>query len=181
MSLKDTLFSFKGRLRRRDWWLAAIGVGVTQSLVAAMLTQIVLGPAAYTMSDAFAGEPPVLDPRQTMISVAVALLFIWPSLALATKRTHDRDRSARLTVGVLIAVWILSFAPGSIYDLMVSGRWVETPLDIALAVLGAGVTLAKLWLFIVLGVIDGTKGPNRFGPSPKGAGVEPTERTALRP
>ncbi|RZJ42042.1 MAG: DUF805 domain-containing protein, partial [Brevundimonas sp.] len=95
-------------------------------------------------------------------------LFIWPSLALATKRAHDRDRNARLTIGLLIAAWVLSFAPGSIYDGMFSSRWTETPLDAALAALGVGATLAKLWLIITLGFLDGTQGPNRFGPSPKG-------------
>lgn len=141
-----------------------------QGLVVALLTQTILGPAAYTMRDAFAGEPAVLDPRQMMISVAVALLFIWPSLALATKRAHDRGNSARLTIGLLIGSWVMSFAPGSIYDLMISGRWAETPLDFALAALGLGVTLAKLWLIVTLGFLDGTPGLNRFGPSPKGLG-----------
>lgn len=118
MGLKDKLFSFEGRLRRRDWWLAVIGLGVVQGVAVALLEEALLGPAAFTLSDAFAGEPPVLDPRQTLISVAVALVFVWPSLALASKRAHDRDRSARLTIGLLVATWALSLAPGSVYDLM---------------------------------------------------------------
>jgi uncharacterized membrane protein YhaH (DUF805 family) len=33
--------------------------------------------------------------------------------------------------------------------------------------------IGAIWLFIELGILDGTQGPNRFGPSPKGIG-EPT-------
>ena len=178
MSLKDKLFSFDGRLRRQDWWLAVIVLGVIQSVVAAVLHEVILGPAAYTMSDAFAGEPPVLDTRQTMISVAVLLLFIWPSLALATKRVHDRNRSARLTIGLLVVTWVSSLAPGSIYEVMVGSRGIETPAGIALTVLGVGATLIKLWLIVTLGFLDGTPGPNRFGPSPKGIGGDTPGETA---
>lgn len=175
MSLKDKLFSFDGRLRRQDWWLAVIGLGVIQTVAVTLLTEALLGPEAYTFRDAFAGEPPILDPRQTAISVAMALVFIWPSLALATKRAHDRDRSARLTIGLLVASWVVSLAPGSAYDVMISGRWGETPVDMAFAVLGVGVSLIKLWLIVTLGFLDGTPGPNRFGPSPKGIGSETAE------
>lgn len=178
MSLKDKLFSFEGRLRRRDWWLAVIGLGVVQGVAVALLEEALLGPAAFTLSDAFAGEPPVLDPRQTLISVAVALVFVWPSLALASKRAHDRDRSARLTIGLLVATWALSLAPGSVYDLMAGGRWGETPIDTALAILGIGASLIKLWLIVTLGFLDGTPGPNRFGPSPKEIGSQPPDQTA---
>ncbi len=172
MSLKDKLFGFDGRLRRQDWWLAVIGLGVIQSLAVALLTEALLGPATYTFRDAFAGEPPVLDPRQTAISVAMALVFAWPILALATKRAHDRDRSARLTIGLLVVSWGLSLAPGWVYDVMVSGRWGDTPVDTALAGLGVGISLTKLWLIVTLGFLDGTPGPNRFGPSPKGIGAD---------
>lgn len=37
--------------------------------------------------------------------------------------------------------------------------------------------IGAIWLFIELGILDGTQGPNRFGPSPKGIG-EPTMATA---
>ena len=30
--------------------------------------------------------------------------------------------------------------------------------------------IGAIWLFIELGILDGTQGPNRFGPSPKGLG-----------
>lgn len=30
--------------------------------------------------------------------------------------------------------------------------------------------IGAIWLFIELGILDGTQGPNRFGPSPKGIG-----------
>jgi len=37
--------------------------------------------------------------------------------------------------------------------------------------------IGAIWLFIELGILDGTQGPNRFGPSPKGIG-EPTVAVA---
>jgi uncharacterized membrane protein YhaH (DUF805 family) len=30
--------------------------------------------------------------------------------------------------------------------------------------------IGAIWLFVELGILDGTQGPNRFGPSPKGIG-----------
>lgn len=37
MSLTELLFSFKGRINRKPWWLASLGAGFTASLLTAIL------------------------------------------------------------------------------------------------------------------------------------------------
>ncbi len=46
MDVKRTLFSFNGRLRRRDWWLWSIGLALIQNQAIRMTDTVLLGPDA---------------------------------------------------------------------------------------------------------------------------------------
>lgn len=83
----------------------------------------------------------------------IRLLLLWPALAIAVKRGHDRNRPA---------AWIILLYA------------IEAAVEF-LARLGAAF---RLWLMIAefaflayvivdLGLLDGSKGANRFGPSPE--------------
>lgn len=45
-------------------------------------------------------------------------------------------------------------------------------------IVGFIVVVASLYLLVVLGFLDGTPGPNRFGRSPKGIGGDPADKAA---
>ena len=42
----------------------------------------------------------------------------------------------------------------------------------ARAVLGIASLIYVIWVLIDCGILDGTKGPNKYGPSPKGVGAQ---------
>jgi uncharacterized membrane protein YhaH (DUF805 family) len=121
MTLMQKLFSFQGRLRRRDYWLLSF------LLVGVMIAIFILG--------AVMGIDVSRDTSESLLLQLVAtVILVWPSLAIGVKRCHDRNQSGR---------WLLiEFIP------IVGG----------------------FWALINLGVLDGTQGRNRFGPSPKGIG-----------
>ena len=82
MTFQQLWMSFEGRIPRKAYWiygvLPLIGVSAVAGILAALL-------------------------HVGMLMNLVSVLLIWPSLALAAKRWHDRDKSAW---------WILiSFVP----------------------------------------------------------------------
>ncbi|MGO4410016.1 MULTISPECIES: DUF805 domain-containing protein [unclassified Brevundimonas] len=168
MTLKDKLFGFDGRLRRMDWWALTILMGLAGMMFSETLALLVLGgdrSLFFGGLDAIARR--MTDPVGIMVSAAAALPFLWPALALAAKRAHDRDKSARLVMGLTIASYILSIAPDGAFT--AAGRLADRGLWIAgfFLLMGVAATIGSLYLLIVLGFQDGTPGPNRFGPSPK--------------
>ena len=164
MSLKEKLFGFEGRLRRLDWWTLTILMGLACALLSETVALVLLGPG---QSMFFSGETRLAHPGELWVSIAAALPFLWPSLALAAKRAHDRDRSARLAMWLTVASYVATLAPpgaftfaGQLFD---RGVWIAG----LFLLIGAAGTLGALYLLVVLGFLDGTPGPNRFGPSPK--------------
>ena len=108
---KWAFFSFKGRMRRKDYWLYSVPV---------MLTVV---PTLF-----YQGGSTLLD----ILTLAISLFAIYASVALNMKRLQDRDRPRWWILFTLLPV------VGSIYAL------------------------------IDLGMLDGTKGTNRYGNDPKG-------------
>ena len=148
--LIDGLFSFDGRFRRSEYWIASIGLAVVR-LAALGLGAAILGLGWVQAGNSFP------------LRIGLDLLFLWPYTAFAIKRGHDRNRSARFT-GVLMAL---------IYGISWSGSWLIQAGDLMLgSMLGLLVGVIAIYMLIDYGFIDGTKGPNRYGPSPKGIGPQ---------
>ncbi|MCS6627020.1 DUF805 domain-containing protein [Roseibacterium beibuensis] len=177
MSLKNKLFSFGGRLRRRDWWVWGIALGLGHNLLL-YVSAHALGLNGPTLTGGYV--PVIGDPWPAVAhSIAITLLFAWPQLALTFKRAHDLDRPAWSFVAVSVGIQALSYWP--VDEFFVSGPsyeqtalWGQTqPWLIS----GASL-LGALYLIVVLGFLDGTRGPNRFGRSPKGIGGDMPDQTA---
>ena len=80
------LTSFEGRISRQPFWIAVLVLWVA-SIAASIVTIILFGPqstATYA------------------IQAIIGLVFLWPSLAVAVKRYHDRDKSGWWTLIVFI-------------------------------------------------------------------------------
>jgi len=137
-TLARLLFSFNGRIRRRDYWLAGVGAYFGAGFLFFCLLMVVTVWAmiqcrcGYTIGTA-GQEAKIVPP---MLTLSLYLPFwatlIWINLALQIKRWHDRDKP-----------W----------------PWVF---------LGLVPILGWIWEHVECGFLDGTAGPNRFGPSPKG-------------
>lgn len=154
MTLRDRLFRFEGRLRRRDWWLFS-------GLI--LLAQVVGGVAVLLLLPAVGLSSPL---AASLASIAIYLALQWPSAAINVRRFHDRDRPGWPGVAfvVLLALFFVAQLAGlSLVGLMQQGGAVGAAFSL-LALVWMPV---PIWMLIVLGLADGTPGPNRYGPSPK--------------
>lgn len=133
ISIKELFFSFDGRINRATYWTRAVPVLLASALL---------------VNAAFAIETRILG-RQAIVSIAISLASFWPVLAVTVKRLHDRGRSGRFLLTLLIPiagpiwllaeVWILSGTDGTNqfgdppWDRGLDRRWV-VPFEIACSV-----------------------------------------------
>ena len=156
--------SFDGRTRRLDWWLIGIGLGLIQMLLGVTLPGMIFGVWPSLQQTG-------IPTGAAVLRLAIMLLFLWPLMALSVRRAHDRNKSGWLVLlisalGVIDAV-VLIVAPDLVFFSMGSQ---PSAVELARYVFDAVYVIIWLWLFITLGFLDGTPGPNRYGQSPKGVG-----------
>jgi uncharacterized membrane protein YhaH (DUF805 family) len=127
---KTILFSAQGRIRRRDYWLWAICMGIAFAII----INILMAVLGVGRSMAETGTFPATF---WIIYLIILIPATWIGICLQIKRWHDRDKSGW---------WVLiAFVP----------------------------IIGGIWAFVECGCLDGTQGPNRYGPSPKGIGAAP--------
>jgi uncharacterized membrane protein YhaH (DUF805 family) len=91
-----------------------------------------------------------------LVLVILFVLFLYSLLAVGVKRLHDRNKRG-WWVFLFLLVPVLAFMIGVLAPEL--GR--ELTWTGSAIVLGLGV-----WALIELGVLTGTAGPNRYGPTP---------------
>ena len=151
MKLQKILFSFGGRIGRRIYW---------QAILALIVAVPVLTVAPFLLN----GEKAAVL-MLALTSQFVWLLSLWPILAVGAKRLHDRNKNGWW----LLVFWLLPFALFCggfsivLFDDPRTGRSGDfsTGLTLVLASL-----LPALWGIVELGILPGTKGPNRYGDDP---------------
>ena len=168
MSVTQLLFSFKGRINRKPWWLASLAVGAISSI-----TSSILEFAARSSGS------PAIDPETSaptgaygVALFALGLANIWIGFALGTKRLHDRDRTgwwlAWQMLALIIAVIAMAAATVLSNEEPYATDYIVASFVIAV-VFGLVVLVIGIWLFVEIGFLHGTQGPNRFGQDPLGA------------
>lgn len=129
--------SFEGRIGRAAFWLSAIVLSIVSvglQYLALMLDGEKLGSIAW-------------------------LLFLYPTLAIATKRLNDRGRP----LGTLLIL----FGPAFLLNLLIVFDIDVSDDDNTLITLLFFMEIASsLWMFVDLGCLRGTVGPNAHGPDP---------------
>jgi uncharacterized membrane protein YhaH (DUF805 family) len=121
MDWKYLFTSFEGRINRKPFWLGLLILMATQWIVGILLF------AAVGLS-LMSGADPVMSPRDVfllkilgvLLPLVVTLVFLYPSVAIYTKRWHDRGKSGWwmliLFIPLLGFVWFLvecGFLPGT--------------------------------------------------------------------
>ena len=108
MSVKEILFSFKGRISRSTYWYAGLGLTVVNFICIFVIVQL-----------------------SNELAIALCAFWLWPSLAICAKRWHDRDKSAWwLLIGFIPLVgpfWVL-IECGFLKGTHGSNRFGEDPL-----------------------------------------------------
>jgi uncharacterized membrane protein YhaH (DUF805 family) len=129
---------FNGRSRRMEYWMFAL----LNAIVAGVLIALMMagGFSFPTMGEDGAVVPQAPGP---LFWVGAGLLLVWflativPVIAVGVRRLHDRDMSGWWYLGFIV----LSMIP----------------------VVGFIASLAMIVIFL----LPGTPGPNRYGPDPK--------------
>lgn len=159
---------FSGRSRRMEFWMwqlfkFAVVFGV-------MILMMILGGAA--IMGASNGDPGAMMAAGGIVMILYLLLLLFglaiiiPDIAVAVRRLHDTNRTGW---------WILApVAPYLIAVVSMVGGGVSGSQNgmAAGGLIGIVAMLVALGLAITLLVfyfMEGTKGPNRYGPDPKGA------------
>jgi uncharacterized membrane protein YhaH (DUF805 family) len=157
--LRD-MFVFTGRSTRSEVW-AFFLLGI----LANMITITISGPSA-----------PLMDAAKMLWG------FLWgfPLITLFVRRLHDQDRSGRWALsllGLAFLIVVMSGLPQSAESPMtvtINGTVSHpafTPLSIGLGGIVVTIALAQ---FVVMYLLPGTYGRNRFGPDPR---LDPPEQT----
>jgi len=151
MEWKSLFFSFRGRVNRAKYWVVIVIVAVVDGILRG-----VGFVAEQRAGDSLAALLTLL--AIALIILGVAAAFFVAGLAVATKRLHDRDKSAW---------WLLVFylLPAVLAG---TGAGVTLATDswLGIGLFGAVASSIGIWAFIELGCLRGTPGPNRYGPDP---------------
>jgi uncharacterized membrane protein YhaH (DUF805 family) len=146
----DLLFSMRGRINRLHYWLGNFGVGFAGAVLMFAISSIAIG----------AGKAASIP----MLLVLVLLFGVmgWCGVALQVKRFHDRGQSGYWSLLPFIAtvpLWTTFFG----------GVFTDAPFKAIAGDLATWVgvlTLINFGLFINLGCLAGTNGPNKYGDPP---------------
>ena len=163
-------FEFSGRSRRKEYWMFTL----MNVLIYLFLTVLQLalggGMAAMTQpgTDAAAGAGLAAFGVVGILQILISLAFLIPSIAVGVRRLHDTNRSGWWYL-LPVVPYVLGFVLLS-WGLF-SGLSGGGSGSGALAAIGGILLFVGLICAITLLVffcLDGTRGPNRFGPDPKG-------------
>jgi len=148
------------RLARSTFIGHSAGYLIVLALVAAGLAYTGLTwPVSYDAVFALAEPPLVLHLPYTGLhpyaTLALALVGALIGIDLSVRRRHDRNRS-----GTGAVIWQMLFVASVIIHSFADAPDIVGYLDAVLVVSG-------LYLFIVLALLPGTRGDNRYGPPPQ--------------
>lgn len=172
MSIVERLFSFHGRLRRRDWWLYSIllgvaGLGLTAAVMALLGGSIMPSLSGDQAESADVGGWMV---KRIEAGAIASLVLAWPGLAVGVKRLHDRGRSGWWLLLLSLLFWAgqaIALTP------LIDRHVMSLKRLVSLSQLQTtGLLLVGLWLFVEMGFLGGKPDANRFGPSPKASQAE---------
>jgi uncharacterized membrane protein YhaH (DUF805 family) len=149
---------FSGRSRRMEYWMFVLFQIILWFVLMALFVVI----AGSAMLSVARGNPAGLIAAGGSVMVVGALaVIIWlalliPAIAVGIRRLHDTDRSGWWLGGFLILYF------GSVFIPRAAGG-AASALG---AIVGIVILVYAIGLFVLM-LLDGTKGPNKYGPDPK--------------
>lgn len=155
---------FSGRSRRMEYWMwflfqMLIGV-VFWVLMLVLGGGMMLSGGDPTAMMAAGGIVMILF----MIYGLICLAFLIPGIAVGVRRLHDTERSGWWLLAPLSG-YVIMFIGGMMVAANPNNPGVGGIIALIgwLATIGLGITV------LVFMLLEGTKGPNKYGPDPKGA------------
>lgn len=161
MNLVSLLFGFKGRINRAQFWQGNLGAGF-----AGILLMLVLG-VMFMPTEEFpktaAGFLHFLSVMGVIIGPPLLLMY-WISLALQTKRFHDRGRSGLWTMLPMLPVMMITT---TIVTALAGGQTPEQAASSA-AVWFMIAQAINIFMLVELGCMPSKAEANKYGPPPGG-------------
>lgn len=153
---------FSGRSRRMEFWMwqlfqLLVYVGVI------ILTMLVGGGAMM------GGDPTAMMAAGGGIIVIMLIYLIYclavivPSIAVAVRRLHDTERTGWWVLAPLAPYLVMILA-----GMMVMGSPDSAGVAGVLALVSLLAVIVLALVLLVFYFLEGTKGPNKYGPDPKG-------------
>ena len=153
MNNKNIYNSFTGRIGRKQFWIP-FGLLCLAAFIVLMLSLY-----AVRETDMWVFR---------LNKVVVMLMFMYPALALLTKRLHDRGRPGH-TIIALIVPWALHQLTNLVQ--ITGDPLTLNSLDLIFIVVN---TLITLWFVVDIGFRRGDVGANQYGADPVPV-VQPVE------
>ena len=155
---------FSGRSRRMEFWMWQLFQIIVYVGIAVLM--MMFGGGMMLTS----GDPTAMAAAGGGVLIIGALYLIYilavfiPSLAVAVRRLHDTNRTGW---------WILAPLAPYVLVIVAGGMAVSSPDNVGAAgglvmICMAAVLILSLVL-LVFYLLEGTRGPNRYGADPKGA------------
>lgn len=160
---------FSGRSRRMEYWMFQLFLFLVY--IALMVLMMVVGGGALMMGGATDPNAAMAAGGAVMIIMAIyglfALVMIIPSLAVSVRRLHDTNRS-----GWWILAPILGYVIMAVGGLMAAASPDNPGLGGVLAMIGLVAVIGLGLTVLVFMFLEGTRGPNNYGPDPKGEALD---------
>ncbi len=145
MDLQKLFLNGDGRIGRQDFW-----IGIVILIVANIVLGFVAGLVGWAVAGIWGG---------VILAGLVGLAMTLPAYFLMVKRSNDRDYP-QTYVQALMALNIAFQIKNMIMPIEVGG-----PSLLSL-IFSLVIAVAGLWALVDLGFLQGTRGPNRYGPDP---------------
>jgi uncharacterized membrane protein YhaH (DUF805 family) len=145
MDLQKLFLTGDGRTARQDFW-----IGIVILVVANVVLGGIAGFVGWTVGGIWGAA---------ILAGLVGLAMVVPSYFLLVKRSNDRDYP-QTYVQALVALNIAYQLKNMIMPMSIDNA---SLLSVIFSLLLA---VAGLWALIDLGFLQGTRGPNRYGPDP---------------
>ena len=159
---------FSGRSRRMEFWMWILFQVIVYVVV--VILAMVLGGGAMMMMGSGADPTSAMAAGGAMMIIFLlyglfGLVCLIPSIAVSIRRLHDTDR----TGWWLMAFWgpylVLLASPFIVGASVASGS--DPMAGGVIALIAVLALLVGSLILLVFDVLEGTKGPNQYGPDPK--------------
>lgn len=158
---------FSGRSRRTEYWMFFL-FQILLAVAFWVLMAIVGGGALMS-----GGDPTALAAAGGAILIVtalyglVSLALLVPAIAVTVRRLHDTNRTGKWVLALIGAYVVM------LVGTMMAASSPENPgVGGVLAMVGGIAALILALVMLVFMFLEGTRGPNNYGPDPKGEALD---------
>ena len=157
------LMSPYGRVSRASYWLSWLLPYIGVSIVVVVVDNLLWPP------------DPLTHRAPAIFRSILSLLAFWPSIALSTKRLHDRGMTGWWNLASLGILFVVAGAAYWYYRTKMTGgdpAFVALPVATQVIVAVCAFALVAVSLYVTINVLflRGQNGDNKYGADPLGEG-----------